>query len=231
MAWNLSYWNPIRRFLENHLITRPEINPSSCEACGICSQHCPPQAISEQNGRMVIDRKKCISCFCCHELCSNEAVQIVLPRFGRFLSKNSPLELMVFPMDLPILQKFVQELSELLPGRFITRIHQPLPRDIVLRTRAHAGPEIKLMISADLALGRIHITDLKIPNPQSPPRFCAFLRAHFQGSRIIRVEFEPDDRVVRIVAQKGPEAARVRRELILEALGRIEHHSCGPRDQ
>ncbi len=87
MAWNLSYWNPIRRFLENHLITRPEINHSSCQTCGICSQHCPPQAISEENGRMVIDRKKCISCFCCHELCSNEAVEIVLPRFGRFLSR------------------------------------------------------------------------------------------------------------------------------------------------
>jgi uncharacterized protein (DUF362 family)/Pyruvate/2-oxoacid:ferredoxin oxidoreductase delta subunit len=87
MAWNLSYRNPIRRFLENHLITRPEIDHSACEACGICGQHCPPQAISEQNGRMVIDRKKCISCFCCHELCTNQAVQIVLPRFGRFLSK------------------------------------------------------------------------------------------------------------------------------------------------
>ncbi len=87
MAWNLSYWNPIRRFMENHLITRPEIDLSSCEACGICREHCPPQAISEQNGRMTIDRKKCISCFCCHELCSNQAVQIVLPRFGRFLSK------------------------------------------------------------------------------------------------------------------------------------------------
>ena len=87
MAWNLSYWNPIRRFLENHLITRPDIDHSVCEACGICMRHCPPQAISEQNGRMVIDRKKCISCFCCHELCSNQAVQIVLPRFGRLLSK------------------------------------------------------------------------------------------------------------------------------------------------
>jgi uncharacterized protein (DUF362 family)/Pyruvate/2-oxoacid:ferredoxin oxidoreductase delta subunit len=87
MAWNLSYWNPIRRFMENHIITRPEIDLSSCEACGICRQHCPPQAISEENGRMIIDRKKCISCFCCHELCSNQAVQIVLPRFGRFLSK------------------------------------------------------------------------------------------------------------------------------------------------
>ena len=87
MAWNLSYWNPVRRFMENHLITRPEIDHSLCEACGICRQHCPPQAISEQNGSMVIDRKKCISCFCCHELCSNQAVQIVLPRFGRFLSR------------------------------------------------------------------------------------------------------------------------------------------------
>lgn len=123
-------------------------------------------------------------------------------------------------MDLAILQKIAQELDELLRGRFITRVHQPLPRDIVLRTRARSGPEIKLMISADTALGRIHITDLKIPNPASPPRLCAFLRAHFQGARIVRVESAPDDRVVRIVAQKGPEPERVERELILELLGR-----------
>ena len=123
-------------------------------------------------------------------------------------------------MDLAILQRIAQELDELLPGRFITRIHQPLPRDIVLRTRARSGPEIKVMISAEPALGRIHITDLKIPNPVTPPRLCAFLRAHFQGSLIIRVESAPDDRVVRIVAQKGPGPARVERELILELLGR-----------
>ena len=123
-------------------------------------------------------------------------------------------------MDLAILQSIAQELDELLPGRFITRIHQPLPRDIVLRTRAHSGPEIKVMISADPTLGRIHITDLKIPNPASPPRLCAFLRAHFQGSQIVRVESAPDDRVVRIVAQKGRGPERVERELILELLGR-----------
>jgi predicted ribosome quality control (RQC) complex YloA/Tae2 family protein len=123
-------------------------------------------------------------------------------------------------MDLAILQRIARELNELLPGRFITRIHQPLPRDIVLRTRARSGPEIKLMISADPALGRLHITDLKIPNPAAPPRLCAFLRAHFQGSRIVHVEAAPDDRVVRIVAQKGPEPERVERELILELLGR-----------
>jgi uncharacterized protein (DUF362 family)/ferredoxin len=87
MAWNLSHWNPVRRFMENHIITKPEIDPASCIGCKICLQHCPPQAISERDGHVAIDRKKCISCFCCHELCSNEAVRIVKPFFGRILSK------------------------------------------------------------------------------------------------------------------------------------------------
>ncbi len=87
MAWNLSHWNPVRRFMENHIITKPRIDPDSCVGCKICLEHCPPQAISELDGDMVIDRNKCISCFCCHELCSNEAVRIVKPFFGRVLSK------------------------------------------------------------------------------------------------------------------------------------------------
>ncbi len=87
MAWNLSHWNPVRRFMENHIITKPSIDPASCVGCKICLEHCPPQAISESDGGMVIDRNKCISCFCCHELCSNEAVRIIKPFFGRVLSK------------------------------------------------------------------------------------------------------------------------------------------------
>lgn len=89
MAWNLSYWNPIRRFMENHIITKPEIDWSNCKNCGICMNHCPPQAISENNGRMIIDRKKCISCFCCHELCGSEAISIKQPFAGRMLSRLS----------------------------------------------------------------------------------------------------------------------------------------------
>jgi len=86
MAWNLSYWNPARRFMENHIITKPAIDRSACRNCGICLKHCPPEAISEVDGVMVIDRRKCISCFCCHELCENDAVQIVQPLLGRILS-------------------------------------------------------------------------------------------------------------------------------------------------
>jgi len=89
MTWNLSYWNPVRRFLENHAITKPVIDAASCRSCGICLDHCPPQAITETGGTMVIDRRKCISCFCCHELCTNDAIQIVEPFWGRFFSSVS----------------------------------------------------------------------------------------------------------------------------------------------
>lgn len=85
VVWNLSHWNPVRRFLENHVVTRPVIDPAVCKTCGVCLEHCPPQAISKKNQTMVIDKSKCISCFCCHELCIHGAVKIVQPRLGKFL--------------------------------------------------------------------------------------------------------------------------------------------------
>lgn len=89
MAWNLSYWNPVRRFMENHIITKPEIDTTVCKNCGVCLNHCPPNAISDQHGKMTIDRKKCISCFCCHELCGSDAISIRQPFVGRLLAKIS----------------------------------------------------------------------------------------------------------------------------------------------
>jgi uncharacterized protein (DUF362 family)/Pyruvate/2-oxoacid:ferredoxin oxidoreductase delta subunit len=89
MAWNMSQGNPLRKFLENHLITRPDIDAGTCRSCGVCLEHCPPRAIREVDGLMTIDRKKCISCFCCHELCTNNAIRIVVPLFGRVMSRIS----------------------------------------------------------------------------------------------------------------------------------------------
>ena len=49
-------------------------------------------------------------------------------------------------MDLAILQLIARELNELLPGAFVNKIHQPLPREIVLRMR-HAAGERKSLCS------------------------------------------------------------------------------------
>lgn len=89
VTWNLASGGVIRKFLEKHLVTRPDIDASECRACGVCLKHCPPQAISEENGVMMIDRDKCISCFCCHELCSNDAVRIVQPLLGKIVASIS----------------------------------------------------------------------------------------------------------------------------------------------
>ncbi len=55
-------------------------NPSKCKLCGTCWQNCPVQAISPpselKQGITVPkwDKKKCITCYCCVELCQYEAV-------------------------------------------------------------------------------------------------------------------------------------------------------------
>ncbi len=123
-------------------------------------------------------------------------------------------------MDLSILQQTARELNESLAQAFINKIHQPLPRDIVLRTRLRGGGGGNLVLSADPQAGRIHLTHIRMPNPPTPPRLCAYLRAHFQGSRIMEVSAAVEDRVVRIRAVRGADPHRREMDLILELLGR-----------
>ena len=40
-----------------------------CVACGACSEECPVNAISEGDGKYVIDADTCISCGSCEGVC------------------------------------------------------------------------------------------------------------------------------------------------------------------
>lgn len=44
-----------------------------CIACGSCAEECPVEAISEQDGKYVIDPDKCIDCGTCADTCPVEA--------------------------------------------------------------------------------------------------------------------------------------------------------------
>lgn len=123
-------------------------------------------------------------------------------------------------MELEVIQCIAAELNEALRYGFITKIHQPLPREIVLRIRGAGSGEKSLVMSADPRTGRVHLTSLRLPNPPRPPRFCAFLRAHFQGARILEVSCLPDDRVITVSTVYGPRDTARRTDLILELLGR-----------
>lgn len=45
-----------------------------CTKCGVCIKSCPAEALSPDEKKYpLIDKKRCISCYCCHELCTENA--------------------------------------------------------------------------------------------------------------------------------------------------------------
>lgn len=58
-------------------LVRPHIavNPDLCTQCGTCIQHCPAKALTMQEVPC-LDKEKCISCYCCYELCSYQAIEL-----------------------------------------------------------------------------------------------------------------------------------------------------------
>ena len=44
-----------------------------CVACGTCEAECPSEAISEGDGKYVIDADKCVDCGTCESVCPTGA--------------------------------------------------------------------------------------------------------------------------------------------------------------
>ncbi len=53
--------------------TWPTVN-NKCNNCGICIEYCPVKAISEKDGKAVIDKEKCIFCYTCIPKCPQKAI-------------------------------------------------------------------------------------------------------------------------------------------------------------
>ena len=64
---------PLKNMIKNAISAQPEIM-QNCQLCGQCVTHCPPQAMKMKNDHLHIDYKRCISCFCCQELCPHGAI-------------------------------------------------------------------------------------------------------------------------------------------------------------
>ena len=62
------------QFLTARLAVRPLVVKPNCVACGACERACPVGAIVVVQGRARIDRRTCIRCMCCHEVCRYDAI-------------------------------------------------------------------------------------------------------------------------------------------------------------
>ncbi|MHB8896882.1 MAG: DUF362 domain-containing protein [Candidatus Geothermincolia bacterium] len=66
----------------------PEPVAESCTLCGRCVDFCPRGAMSLGVDVAVVDARKCIRCFCCDELCEQQAIEISRPLLARMLKRN-----------------------------------------------------------------------------------------------------------------------------------------------
>ena len=90
VAFNVYDWmlpKFMARWLNRKLKAKPAFKPAVCRGCGVCARNCPAQAIDMGTGKPVVDLGRCISCFCCHELCNDDAVDIKRPWFMKWLLK------------------------------------------------------------------------------------------------------------------------------------------------
>ncbi len=77
--YNLLMPRFISKRLNRVMKARPKFDYKACKGCGVCARSCPPSAIKMEDGRPVLDLNKCIRCFCCHELCNYDAVEVKRP--------------------------------------------------------------------------------------------------------------------------------------------------------
>jgi ferredoxin len=64
----------------------PEMSKEwGCEAerCGLCVRSCPVSAIEMTETGPVVDRRACVECLCCHEVCPHGAVRVKLSRLAQ----------------------------------------------------------------------------------------------------------------------------------------------------
>lgn len=103
------------------------------------------------------------------------------------------------------LKQALTELTPLLEHGWIQKIHQPAERTLTFEIRT-PGKTHRLLVSCEPDTARIHLSRQPLPNPPTPPPFCQFLRAHFQGARIDGIQQVPGDRIVILLltTKNGP---------------------------
>jgi predicted ribosome quality control (RQC) complex YloA/Tae2 family protein len=108
-------------------------------------------------------------------------------------------------MDIFVLKALVADLRQHLPGATVSKVFQMSSDDLLLRL--WRGRDLRLLLSTHAGLQRQHLTQSRFDNPQRPPRFAAFLRAHLQHTRVLDITVQPYDRVVHLTWERLGEPA------------------------
>ena len=75
--------------ITEHFTLKPVPQRSRCVACGDCVAGCPQQIITIVDSLAVIDYSQCIRCYCCHELCTEGAIDLKRSWLGGLVHRLS----------------------------------------------------------------------------------------------------------------------------------------------
>lgn len=95
------------------------------------------------------------------------------------------------------LSTLLTELNNKLTGGRIDKIFQPDKYTLILWIR-QANESVRLLISINPKHPRIHLAELTLENPATPPAFCMLLRKHLEGGRIANISQHSLDRIALI---------------------------------
>ena len=122
--------------------------------------------------------------------------------------------------DAYFLTAVLQEIRRTATGARVEKIHQPSRDTVILHLRCEEGRQ-KLLIAANPAAPRLHLTTANPENPDQPPMFCMLLRKHLSGARLAEVVQLPMERMVRFTFDCTDEMGdAVQKQLIVELMGR-----------
>ena len=122
--------------------------------------------------------------------------------------------------DAYFLTAVLAEIREKALGARVEKIHQPSRDTVIFLLRCSQGRE-KLLIAANPAAPRLHLTTATPENPEQPPMFCMLLRKHLSGARLTDISQLPMERCATFTFDCTDEMGdQVQKKLVVELMGR-----------
>lgn len=75
-------------FVRSALRAEPRPDKKLCISCKKCAEICPAHVIKMKNGIPVIDKSRCITCFCCQEFCPVGAMKVHRPWIAQIINRT-----------------------------------------------------------------------------------------------------------------------------------------------
>ena len=121
--------------------------------------------------------------------------------------------------DAFYLSAVLSEIRDFGEGR-VDKIHQP-SRDTLILQLKHKEGRGKLLIAANPAAPRLHLTAANPENPAEPPMFCMLLRKHLSGARLVSISQPPMERCAVFTFDCIDEMGdAVQKKLVAELMGK-----------